>query len=90
VRLTRFQGTNPIAGVYPSKAAFLAGTVGILRKALTDRWDAEVTNVIAGGEQAAIELTVTSEVNRHLSAHANKTAKEWRPFREQIRLDSKI
>ena len=37
----------------------------ILRKALKPGlWDVEITNVIAGGEQAAVELTVTSEVDR--------------------------
>ena len=59
------EGTNPIAGTYNSKKEFLAGTVTILRKALKPGlWDVEITNVIAGGEQAAVELTVTSEVDR--------------------------
>ena len=58
------EGTNPIAGTYNSKKEFLSGTVMILRKALKPGfWDVEVTNVIAGGEQAAVELTVTSEVD---------------------------
>jgi hypothetical protein len=34
----------------------------VLQKALTDKWDVTVTNVIAGGDQAAVELTVQSEV----------------------------
>jgi hypothetical protein len=61
---TNVEGTNPIAGTYNSKKEFLAGTVMILRKALKPGfWDVEITNVIAGGEQAAVELTVTSEVD---------------------------
>ena len=57
------EGTNPLAGTYNSKQEFISGTVMILRKALKPGiWDVEITNVIAGGEQAAVELTVTSEV----------------------------
>ena len=59
----RAKGTNPLAGTYNSKQEFISGTVMILRKSLKPgMWDVEVTNVIAGGEQAAVELTVTSEV----------------------------
>jgi len=61
--LGNVKGTSPIAGTYNSKKEFIGGTMTILRKALKPGlWDVEVTNVIAGGEQAAVELTVTSEV----------------------------
>src|SRR5271170_7463950 len=57
------EGTNPIAGTYNSKQEFISGTVMVLSRALKPGiWDVEITNVIAGGEQAAVELTVTSEV----------------------------
>jgi len=59
------KGTHPIAGTYKSKQDFVNGTAAILRKSLKPGlWDCEVTNIIAGGEQAAVEMTVTSQVSR--------------------------
>ena len=51
-----------------SRAAFRVRTLPGLPKALMDKWDVQVTDVIAGGKEAAIELrpTVILEV-RHLS-----------------------
>lgn len=43
----------------------MSGTLAILRGAMKpDIWNVTVTNVIAGGEQAAVELTIKSEVRR--------------------------
>jgi hypothetical protein len=49
--------------VYDGKKDFLAGTITILKGALKPGlWETTVTNVIAGGEQAAVEMTIKSEV----------------------------
>ena len=49
--------------MFHGKKEFLSGTLAILRGAMKPNiWNVTVTNVIAGGEQAAVELTIESEV----------------------------
>jgi hypothetical protein len=49
--------------VFHGKKEFMSGTLAILRGAMKPNiWNVTVTNVIAGGEQAAVELTIESEV----------------------------
>ena len=49
-------GTHPLAGHYPSKAAFQAGTFSKLGKVLPDGAQLRVVNVITAGEMAVVEL----------------------------------
>jgi hypothetical protein len=57
------KGTHPIAGVFHGKQDFMAGTLAKLRNALKPGiWNTKVTNVFAGGNQACVEMTVSSEV----------------------------
>jgi uncharacterized protein len=49
-------GTHPLAGHYRSKDAFRAGTFSKLGKVLPDGAQLRVTNVIAAGETAVVEL----------------------------------
>jgi hypothetical protein len=49
----------------------MSGTLAILRGAMKPVWDVKVTNVIAGGEQAAVELTIKSEVRSNLFSCAD-------------------
>lgn len=58
-----FEGTHPIAGTFHGKKDFMAGTIGKLRMAMKPGiWNTKVTNVFAGGNQACIEMIVSSEV----------------------------
>lgn len=49
-------GTHPLAGHYPSKAAFQAGTFSKLGKVLPDGAQLRVVNVITAGDMAVVEL----------------------------------
>ena len=49
-------GTHPLAGRYRSKSAFRAGTFSKLGKVLSGGAQLRVTNVIAAGEIAVVEL----------------------------------
>jgi hypothetical protein len=80
----------PLSGTYNGKKAFLVGVLSVLRGALKpDLWNVMVTNVIAGGNQAATELTVKSEA-RPTNPIANSIGKEWCYILEQIMLDHRI
>lgn len=69
----------------------MAGTLGVLRGGLKPGiWDTKLTNVFAGGNQACIEMTISSEVNCFLSGHADCVAKEWKAIHQQLLLAHQI
>ncbi|MCX7305228.1 MAG: nuclear transport factor 2 family protein [Hyphomicrobiales bacterium] len=49
-------GTHPLAGDYPGKAQFKAGTFQKLHKVLPDGAQLRVTNVLVAGDWAVVEL----------------------------------
>jgi ketosteroid isomerase-like protein len=49
-------GTHPLAGHYPSKAAFKAGTFSKLAKVLPGGAQLNVTNAFVSGDTAVVEL----------------------------------
>lgn len=68
----------------------MAGTLAILRGAMKPNiWNVRVTNVIAGGEQAAVELTINSEV-RSTNFDVNYIAKKRCSVHEQILLAHEV
>ena len=49
-------GTHPLAGRYPSKAAFIEGTFAKLAKVLPEGTELHVENVLVSGDWAVVEL----------------------------------
>ena len=49
-------GTHPLAGVYPSKKAFIAGTFAKLGQVLPQGAQLHVENVVVQDDQAVVEL----------------------------------
>lgn len=49
-------GTHPLAGHYPSKVAFRAGTFAKLHKVLPGGAQLEVTHIFVSGDVAVVEL----------------------------------
>jgi uncharacterized protein len=49
-------GTHPLAGHYPTKAAFVAGTFAKLNRVLREGTRLSVEHVLVAGEEAVVEL----------------------------------